>query len=73
MATSYVATFSSACKPSAPCLFDTAASQPTGALSTGIGLGVGALDATPLTPAPQYIGNPVAQVVNVETNGNPNA
>lgn len=72
MATTYTATFSGACSAAAPCVFDTAASQPTGAVCTGIGLGAANADATPLNPAPTYIGG-AAQVVNVEKTGNPNA
>jgi hypothetical protein len=73
MATSYTATFSAACKPSAPCIFDTAASQKTGAVCTGIGFPNFAGPPTDGTAIPNttYIGG-AAQQVLYETSGDPN-
>ena len=58
-------TFSSACSTAAPCLFDAAPSQATGAMNTGIGI-TGA-DAAALTGF-TYIGG-AAQAVSVESTG----
>lgn len=71
MATSYTAKFSSACSANAPCIFDTNATQATGAVTTGIGLPAKPVaDAAPLTGA-TYIGG-AAQTVLAETSGDPN-
>ena len=70
MATSYVATFSSAVKASAPALFDTALTlNPTGAICTGLGQEAGKADGTTVN-CTAIGGAPV--VLRVETDGNPN-
>lgn len=60
------ATFSSAVSTDAPAVFDATASQDTGAVSTGIGLGVG--DADGATIANQRIGGEAFDLT-VDTDG----
>jgi hypothetical protein len=75
MATSYTAKFSSACSPAAPCIFDNAASQATGAAVAGIGMPNFAGPPTDGTvvagPNVQRIGG-AAYSLQYETNGDPN-
>lgn len=60
-------TFSSACKPTAPVIYDPTVSQATGAVSTGIGLGVGTADGG--TQATTRIGG-LAVTLKFDTDGN---
>lgn len=72
MATSYTATFGGACSPAAPCIFDSNATQKTGALSTGIGLPPPGVTTDGVSVgSPTYIGG-AAQQILAETSGNPN-
>lgn len=70
MATAYTVTFSSACSPAAPCLFNTLPAPTGGPVNQGIGLGVGSADGTVLANA-MAIGG-AAATIRVETDGNPN-
>lgn len=74
MATSYTAKFSSACKPTAPCVFDNATSQATGAVCTGIGLPTFAgapTDGAAVAGNVQRIGGATFTLL-YETSGDPN-
>lgn len=70
MATAYTVTFSSACSPAAPCLFNILPDPTGGAVVQGIGLGVGQTDGYVL-PNAMAIGG-AAATIRVETDGNPN-
>jgi hypothetical protein len=72
MATSYTAKFGSACSPAAPCIFDTDTKNPTGGVSTGIGLPTfrPVTDGTALV-GPTAIGGAAMQLLS-ETSGDPN-
>jgi hypothetical protein len=73
MATSYTATFSGACRPAAPCIFDAHPTQKTGALSTGIGHPLFTpLDGTVMAlSSTTYIGGAQQTIIH-ETSGDPN-
>lgn len=74
MATTYTATFSSACAPGAPCIFNTdQAKNPSGACMQGIGFPNFAGPPTDGTAVAgtTAIGGAAVQLL-YETNGNPN-